>query len=598
MTSPSKKIFWIASALLLPLYFLSKMFASPIIEWLFTQESFNLLNVLAGISAPQSLDFYLGIINDRIIGPAQSLTTGLFFTGLCLIYLQKNRMRTFVFAVLSFLIISKWEVLLFPPYGDSLLGPFTDAVWLVRHSLDYPALLAQGSFDTGGPQIYPASIYPLFLSTLMYYLPNPQTFLVIIHILIFAGAALTVGIIREVCRSFADDKTSLLASLIILFHPLFQSMSEQINMEVPMLTFAILTIYFIGHQKFGWASLCAILSLLIKAPGAVSCLAVFVMCLIFMMLAKSLKTRLQYLGWGLLSISSVLIKFIIRNRLIGDQVSYNKVGWWIGLENIFGMAEFWVFVTLFILASGYFIFHFKSIIEDLKNNKNVPKIIFLVASLVISAGWFIQYANFSIMTYRYKLLLLPFLLIGLIFCLHKFKIHSSLINKGSLLILPIFMLCSYGLHYTWDDTNYGCNTFERSLEYRGDLKLHKRVALEIESQYANETIAAPPLIAQALSFFEVGYVNQPLNVMIYSMRSPMEGLSDFKGLATLDLQRTVWIGFPTDALNRIIPNFQYPVGSQDKVIKFLSSGRKKVVLFRGGFQIEKVRRTIEQFNKK
>jgi len=60
---------------------------------------------------------------------------------------------------------------------------------------------------------------------------------------------------------------------------------------------------------------------------------------------------------------------------------------------------------------------------------------------------------------------------------------------------------------------------ERSLEYRNHLKMQRKLAKEMETNYANLLIVAPFTTAETLVFPELGYVKKPLNVQEYEGRT-------------------------------------------------------------------------------
>ena len=137
---------------------------------------------------------------------------------------------------------------------------------------------------------------------------------------------------------------------------------------------------------------------------------------------------------------------------------------------------------------------------------------------------------------------------------------------------------------------------ERSLEYRNDLKLNRRLARLLEEKYKGYTIGAPFIVAQMLAFPELGYVQSPLDVVVYGMPITYGNIKKFDGLKKMDIMKTIWVGMSADFFSN--GDFTYPINRYDKVIENLMFGDNKVVLFMGGVAIEQKRYIIQQLEKK
>src|SRR3989338_5627186 len=136
MIKPDKKItFWIIFSLFTAFYFLTKLYGSHLTEILFNQNA-GLLNKITGTTTLETLDFYLGRMEEALWGPLTQLISGLLFTFFALRFLKSSSPKTFGIAVFIFLCITKYEVLLFPLYGDAIGGPFAEARWLAEHNFD------------------------------------------------------------------------------------------------------------------------------------------------------------------------------------------------------------------------------------------------------------------------------------------------------------------------------------------------------------------------------------------------------------------------------------------------------------------------------
>ncbi len=559
------------------------------VDHLYTIGKFESLNNLTGSKNPLLLPFYQGRINDVLTGPLTSLIAGVVFLWLALTYLREVSLVFFALAVFIFLVLTRLEVLTFPPYCDTLVGPFSDAIWLLRHHFDYLSYLHQDNFINGGPQVYPNSIYPSFLALLMKLLPNPAMFLITIHLIVFVLASFTVSLLRSILLNKFDSVTSALAAVCVLSFPLFQSMSELINMEMPCLFFVMLSVYYLIQKRFLPAGIASVVALLIKAPGGIASLSVFVFSVFFLMTDAPRPAKIRNFLIGILCLSLTVLNAKIISLI--NLVPYNHLKF----------LEGWLllkpkkYTTGFMIISLFFVIYFGArwkIREGLKKNLEWLLSDHILASIIflMTALWFFIYANFTSLLARYELLLLPFY-----FCAVLILLESAVKNKRILhAFLSMFVIFScwnaYGAFYEQNVYQPSGNLYERSLEYRNDLKMQMKLAEELEQHYKDYLIGAPPIIVQTLNYREVGYVKTPLDVMIYGARSPQESIKNFYGFNSIDLTKTIWVALQIDLAGQ---DKNYPLSSRDKIVKTIEVGDKKAFLFQGGFGIEQKRVLIE-----
>jgi len=585
----SQVLFWSVFFICSVFYFYLKQNGSSLIELLYSNGQIEFLNQICQVNQKQSLPYYIDQAQVILLGPLQVLIAGLLFLSLCLKYLTHSNPFRFGLAVFIYLVITKYDALFFPPYGESITGPFSDAIWLVHHNLDYLGLLKQDTFATLGPQIYPTSIYPLFLATLMTILPTAKVFLVVIHLIVFSMTASIVSVFRNILLKRTDKTVAICGAILLISLPLLQSMSELINMEIPCLFFAIFSVNAIICRKFAQASIFSVLSLLVKAPGSIFCALVFICAVLLFFIEPHAKDRWQRLFWGSGAVFLAILKGIIRSHIIGEQTINNTVGFLLGWPNLRHMTVLWIFISAFVLILLLTIWNnrrnFRALIEQWSKHFHVS------VMLMAASMWFLLYLNFSVMGYRYEVLLAPFFIFTL-FYVTTLLIKNSLVLRNLMIVaIAICFYCAYGLVYDRDveSSIYSYNRLERSLEYRNDLKLHMKFAKDIEQNYHTLTIGAPIISAQALAFSELGYVDKPLNVFLYGF-TPTNGLKGFTGLKDIDILRTVWIGFFKSHIHTDIP---YPIDPKDKILKEYFVGDKKAALFMGGLAVEKVRILIE-----
>lgn len=568
------------------------LFADLIIDFLMQAQKYDILNRLSASREIQDFTFYQGELRAHFIGPWTAIVSSGLFLWFCLISLHQSRFITYAGAVFIFLFISKFNVLFYPPYGDALIGPFSDAVWLVRHQLDYLALLKQDSFTDGGPLQYPLSVYPLFLAGLLTLLP-PVVFLIVIHLCTFFFAAVTVASLREILLKVFKEDIAVLGSVLLLMHPVFQSMTELINLEMPCLFFAMLSAVFLSNQQFARAAFFAVLSLSIKSPGIIACLAVFFVAIVLFIQHRKIDPLPRHYGrlaLGTLCVFIGLAQAVARQSIVGEGAVYNRFGFMIGWPDIRISLYFWVYLTS-VIALIVFLINAKKIQirSDLKASY------FVIIMMFFSTGmWFLLYMQFSVLIARYQLYLLPFFLFSLIFAM-SYVLEEKVLKKVILVFLLIFGLNAWGQLYRQKDSSmFSHNTYERSLEYRNDLKLNLKLVETLEQKYADYTVGAPLLVAQMLNFDEVGYVKKPFDVVVYGMPSTHEGIKEFKGLRHFDLAKTIWVGYHQKPMVADIP---FPIGDGDIVTETVRYGKYETVLFKGGFAIERSRLIYELYRR-
>lgn len=589
MNKPKQIIIFSALIILAALYIFIQSYQDGFITRQFQQQNFELLNQLSGgQTGPQSLDFYLGKSEDITFGPLKSLFSGIALIIFILLCMPQATAFQFGLIIFFYLLLTKFHVLLFPPHGEAIYGPFSDAVWLLRHNMDYFQLLEQPSFNKGGPQIYPTSLYPLFLAWIMHLTPSAPSFLVCIHIIIFLFTAVMISLCREIFKNVFDHTTATLAALLVLAMPLVQSMSELINMEMPTLFFAAIFAHCLINRQMAAASFAAIGSLLVKSPGVICCVAALVCGSLLFLIEKNERGRIQYILWGLFAVFVAAAQSIIRSIIVGNETAYNKVGFLIGYQRMSQEPTFWLFLTALVLFLGLLIYRFFKSIKTKEKFVQFLRQHFTAITMFIMAGlWYALYLNFSVLNNRYKLLVVPFFIFCMLYIFTSILKNRKVIQVILILIVGFSFFCSHGFIFDRNVKNsaHTHNIFERSLEYRNDLKLYMKLAKELETHFSDFTIGAAYQAAQALFFREIGYVDKKLDIVLYGMKSNHEGLKDFTGLQNLDIRKTIWAGNYSD---QILSAIEYPIAPNDKVIKMIESGDKKIYLFMGGFGIEKM----------
>jgi hypothetical protein len=577
-----RPLFWIFAVTFFVVYCFLKYNSPQLIEDLFKAESFPLLNKLAATTDNQNLAFYQGRIEENVTGPLASVFGGLIFLGFSLVFLKKTGTLTFGLAVFIFLLITKLEVLFFPPWGDHVGGSLEEAVWLARNNFNYIELFHQPGSIYGGPKYFLFSIYPGVVAFLMKVCPTPQIFIMVAHLITFAFAAIMVALLREILLKLFDETTALFTSLFLLALPLYQTMIEMINMDMTSTFFAFLSAYFLIQKRLGFATFLAIVAVWVKGSGAASCGAIFITCLGLFFFSKEFQFKPKLIVYGILVLFMAFLQVYLRSKFVHTvDMHHNSVKFLCGLPHFMGHQYLTHFFFFSLLGIAVLYWKEKVDLAQFFNKHYIALVMFIQALC-----WFLLHLNVSVMGPRYKLTLAPFLLFSVVYAYAVIFKNKTFIKISLVAAIIISFFSVYGFleGERVDSHYYAYGPLERSLEYRNDMKLHMKLVKEFQTNFPGFTIGAPHVTAQMLAFPEYGYVKEPLNVLMYGMNITFGGIKNFSGIQDLDLHKTIWIGFrETDPLQ-----FDYPIDAQDKIIKVVNVGDKKATLFMGGIALQKM----------
>jgi hypothetical protein len=568
----------------------------PWIKAQYAQQNFDILNFFAAADEAKSLGYYLGKIEDVTVGPLSNWIMHLILAGLCLAFFPGIPCRRFASVIFLFLVISKFNVLFYPPYGDAIGGPFIEGWWLAEHGFDYAALFQQPGYNLGGPKVYMFSIYPTYLAVLLTLIPHVKCFLAVNHLLVFAMAAVVVALTREILRQDHRDKIATLTALVLLALPIFQSQTEAINMEMPYLFFSMLSVYALTQKKMGQALVLTLMAVLVKGHGILNCGIIFVFSMIFFLRGgdpagqaglkesrASTRRPWRYLAYALLAVMIALLKVGSKFLLHDQHASAGMIRLGIGWASLKHMRHPYIYLATF---AGFLVFvfwksrfHIKAGVEALFDTYYRPLVIYVSAGM-----WYALFFNFYAVSPRYMLGMTPFIILGIVYVfLMVFPFLKRVATVLLLLILSITALNAYGLSHRGQGTTYHVLS-ERSLQYRNDLELNMRLAQRLQRDYQDYTIGAPFITAQMLRIPELGFVTEPLDVMAYGMPIQYAGIKRFEGLQKISIMNTLWIGMPEQFKSK--GDFSYPVHPQDKVIDKMVLGDNYAVLFMGGLSID------------
>lgn len=562
-------------------FLLLKHFQFHLILFLHSRHFGAILNFLSGVSISQpiaSINFYSGAIEESFFGPLSAVFSFLFLASFSLRYLKKASAITFFFVIFLFLLITKYEILLFPPFGDDITGPFAEAVWLHHNSFDYIGLSRQPTYIHGGPKLYLFSIYPTFLALGMSLIPSVPLFLFFNHLVSLGLAAGIVSIFRSFLLKFFNQRIALLLSILLLSVPVFQSQAEAINMEMPALFFSLWSIYALSQKKFLKAAFFASLAISVKMYCFFIGATIFLGCALISIFQRDKIKPLSVFLFGSLpfvfGIIQILLLFFF---LEADQHNY-AVGFFVGRHWLLRswVLYFYIFsviVFLKVLSRKVFLFSRRRInIEFLfKKNQNIFFCFLAVAS------WFVVFGQSYFFGVRYYVVMIPFFIACLSWAGIALLRNRFIVEFFIVILIMFSSLFSYGMNYPSKVYGQGA---ARSLEYRSEVRFFKKITRLIEQRFSDSVIGAPILIAHSLGIEELGYVRNNMNVKIYFWPAKYGGIQELSQDDIMIREQIIWVASADETGEMIVFD---PVN--DVILDRIVYGSRRAILFKGGYRI-------------
>ncbi|MBL8859787.1 MAG: hypothetical protein JNL28_14870 [Planctomycetes bacterium] len=174
--------------------------------------------------------------------------------------------------VLAFVLLAAWHFESFaePPYWDALTGAFAQGHWAAQHSLSPFALLREaGYFTRGGACVYPFSIYPTVVALLERLGLEPRAAFVVLHCVSFAAAAVAAAATFALARRALGGVVAALLTAALVLQPMFRALAAQMNMDIVLCAFSLLSVVALVERKHGRAALWAACALLVKPTGII-----------------------------------------------------------------------------------------------------------------------------------------------------------------------------------------------------------------------------------------------------------------------------------------------------------------------------------------
>jgi hypothetical protein len=580
-----KKLMVITAAVSLVLIWLLQAGVPLWVQQAFNAGSLDVLNRLTHMNAPQHLNVYLGRMEEMVWGPAVQGLSGILWLILALGPLKNVNGRIYFLCVLALLTAVKWNVLFFPPYGDSVGGPFAEGWWLARHHFDYAALYHQPGYAQGGPKVYFTSLFPTYLAVMYTVFSSVKVFLAANHLVFFALAAGVAAFIRSIGRRIFSAEVAGLTAALILSWPVFQSQMEALNMELPSLFFAVASAWALSRRRVHAAGVAALFSLLFKGSGVFACAAFFGFGLFELMADKDRSRRKAWALWGC-GLIAAAVGVVAMKFVMGDQ--HARAGM-IGFLSGWPSLRQFPLTYIYGLSAGALAVW--AVIGTRRSDSFLSENLAFKTTLLmfIFAGmWFLLFLNFVAVSPRYRVAVYPFFLfmvIGLLTRIVPQRLIQILALSAAVIVVQFN---AYGWRNAAIGTDY-C-LLEENLQYRGDLKLYQELARTVEAKYAGTAVVAPFISAQILAVPDFGYVRGRREVYIYGFNCTYGDIRRYPGMGGLEIGRTIYITMALDLGSKDMP---YPVDPNDRVIDIVEWGNRKAWIFMGGFAIDRMKKIQE-----
>ncbi len=197
-----------------------------------------------------------------------------------------------VFILLFLLIfIAKWSTLTNPPLWDEAFSVFPAAGFLVEHRFSYALLLDQAPYHQGGPAAHGFSLHTFFVAALMSLLGDRSLLWASVRLAQWGLAAGTVLLLMRMIHDESDRHrvSSFLIALCVMFHPVFLAQLGFMYLEIPVLFFTVLSLYFLKNEKYACLTASFFVAVLVK-PSAL--ILLFPICFVIILHHYSIRKAL------------------------------------------------------------------------------------------------------------------------------------------------------------------------------------------------------------------------------------------------------------------------------------------------------------------
>lgn len=417
-------------------------------------------------------------------------------------------------------------VLFDPPYWDSLMGAFPQGVWMAQHGLSPFQLLAeQDTYDAGGVNVYPFSLYPQAIALLYRSGIERELVFLVLHVFGMACGAATLAAFYAIARRRLPAPAGLLCCVAFATAPLFQSLCGTLNLDLPLTACTALSFAALDQRRFARSWAWTLAALLIKPTAVILIGANLVLCSLLALWPRAsglgsevqLPAERRRAAWAALGMAVLLALFLtelwLQTSSAKGPVFVEVFGGWVPLftRRLWVIPEYGLGILLFLVTLPLLLWRMRG---------GHARWIQVQCGLFLLV-FFVFYGQYSNTLPRYFLQSYPFLLMYLALFLYGSEGHAR-VRATLVLLASLFHVVNlHGYFYpsrpsgwrapgvTGEIAGNDGYLLERSLEYRDDLELSLKVAQSLErfDREHNVVVANWPL-THVLGVPEFGYVDR------------------------------------------------------------------------------------------
>ena len=185
--------------------------------------------------------------------------------------LNQLEKHSYARVILAFCVVLSlnFSVLTQPPVWDSTASIFPAAIYLSKNNFNFPELLAEPGYGSGGPNVHGLSIGTLITAVIFKISGGGTAALVSLHLVHFLLAALALVSFFSLASMALGKGNSFLLCLAILIHPVVLTQTRYMYLEIPLLLFTVNAIRYWIRQEFGRAIFFIFLASVTKETGFV-----------------------------------------------------------------------------------------------------------------------------------------------------------------------------------------------------------------------------------------------------------------------------------------------------------------------------------------
>lgn len=488
------------------------------------------------------------------------------------------------------------------------MGAFTEAIWLLGNKFNFIKLaLGEMPWHLGGPRVYLISVYPAFLAIAMRIIKDHRLFLLFNHLLGIGLSSASIVLFFKMLSQDFSRKVSLVASLLLLFHPLYLSQSYALNMEVPILFFALLAVFCFLKQRFILAGVFSLFAFFIKSASLTVTITLVVLYMLVYFRIKEGKHIKIVLFYSLPLWIYALYLFLASRYFFGQGLP-QKITVFAGLQQIMLYAVRWpdlfCLILLVPVSAAALSKRYVNLLRTKSNRTIQDKAMelrtlaqqnsLIVTNTVFCAVLLLLLANYVSVNPRYLFLGLPF------FIMLSAHLVLQKLNKFLLIfvcgLVFVFYLLNFGGNVysvywnVWADVfkmrqletiadykyrNDG-HVLEATLAYEDDMELNREAARFIEESYSDKKIIANWPLSHILSNPLYGYVKNELYVIDVT-ESSLSADENLKEITLDDTGQYVWV-YTKNIFSIGSPEVYDP--ARDVLLKRIKRGTHQIVIFR------------------